>query len=155
MTRLCACSPVDTGMGAISRRMRACPRISSGLVGSSIQAISNSARRFSPDVASSTSQRWLASMAIATSSPTARRARRQRAAPDVVVRLRPRLERDGAEALLARLLGQRHELLVRVAEPARGGCVGRVATSLHLGNPAGLAVLRLAQQAERFLLGEG
>lgn len=72
---------------------------------------------------------------------------REPAASDVVVQIRAHLKLDGAEALLHRLLGQRHALLVRVAEPARGGCVGRIATSLHLGNPAGLAVLRLAQQA--------
>jgi hypothetical protein len=74
ITRLAMCSPVATGTGATSRAMRACPRMSSGLVGSSIQARSNSASLEIHPIAWSTSQRWLASTAIRMSGPTASRA---------------------------------------------------------------------------------
>ncbi len=78
ITRFCTCSPVATGMGATPRAMAACPRMSSGLVGSSIQAMPYGARCDIHSMASCTSHRWLASTAILMSGPTASRAARTR-----------------------------------------------------------------------------
>ncbi len=52
----------DTGGRPISRAIAAWPRMSSGLVGSSIQYGSNSARAPTLSIASPTSQTWLASI---------------------------------------------------------------------------------------------
>ena len=78
MTRFCACSPVATRTGATPRAISAWPRTSSGLVGSSIQAMSNSASAFTHAIASDTSQRWFASIAIGKSGPHTSRATRRR-----------------------------------------------------------------------------
>ncbi len=74
MIRLAMCSPVATGIGATPLAIAACPRMSSGFVGSSIQAGSKSASRAIQLIASSISQRWFASTAIAMSGPTVDRA---------------------------------------------------------------------------------
>lgn len=76
--RLWTCSPVATLTGATALRTAACPRTSSGLVGSSIQYGSNSARALVQSMASSTFQRWLASIAMRMPGPTTERATRQR-----------------------------------------------------------------------------
>ena len=61
MTRLWQCSPVATRTGATSARTIMWPRMSSGLVGSSIQygSTTDSARTLA--IASGTSHTWLAS----------------------------------------------------------------------------------------------
>ena len=78
MTRFWTCSPVATRTGATACRIVAWPSTSSGDVGSSIQYGSYPASRRTQSTASATSQRWLASMAMRTSGPTASRATRMR-----------------------------------------------------------------------------
>ena len=78
ITRLWTCSPVATRIGATARAIAACPRMSSGEVGSSIQYGSNSASRAIQAIASSTPQRWFASTAIIASGPISSRTIRAR-----------------------------------------------------------------------------
>ena len=58
---------------ATARAIAAWPRMSSGLVGSSIQYGSNGARRAIQSIASPTSQRWFASTASIRSGPISSR----------------------------------------------------------------------------------
>ena len=78
MIRLWTCSPVATRMGATPRAIAAWPRMSSGLVGSSIQYGSNGASRAIHSMAVPTSQRWFASTASMWSGPICERIRRIR-----------------------------------------------------------------------------
>ena len=61
-TRLAQCSPVATPTGATARAIVAWPSTSSGLVGSSIHSRLNCESSRTRSIASSTSQRWLASI---------------------------------------------------------------------------------------------
>ena len=78
ITRLETCSPVATLTGRTPRRIAAVPRMSSGAVGSSTQAGWNGASSLIQPIAVGTSQTWLASMAMPTSSPITSRAIAQR-----------------------------------------------------------------------------
>src|SRR5204862_59209 len=60
-TRFCTCSPVATRTGATASRIRRWPRMSSGLVGSSIHHGSTSESRRMASIACSTPQAWFAS----------------------------------------------------------------------------------------------
>ena len=73
MIRLWTCSPVATRIGATARAIAAWPRMSSGLVGSSIQYGSNGASCAIQSIATPTSQRWLASTASIRSGPISSR----------------------------------------------------------------------------------
>ena len=131
MIRLWTCSPVATRIGATPRAIAACPRMSSGLVGSSIQYGSNRARRAIHSIACSTSQRWLASTASIRSGPISSRTIRIRrmssstSAPTLSLNTRP--------AVGQRLAAQATDLGVVVAEPAHGRRVGGIAVPLQLG----------------------
>src|SRR5919202_265402 len=72
-TRFWQCSPVATPTGATDFAIAAWPSTSSGLVGSSIQYGSNSARRFVDSIASSTSHTWFASSIRRRSGPISSR----------------------------------------------------------------------------------
>ena len=78
ITRLATCSPVATGTGRTACLIAAKPRMSDGLVGSSIQAGRTGASSRIQAIAAATSQTWLASMAMAMLSPTVSRAIAQR-----------------------------------------------------------------------------
>ena len=77
-TRFWMCSPVATRTGAISRRIRAWPRMSSGLVGSSIHQGSCARSVRIAAIASSTPQTWLASIIRIPVGPSSRRIRAAR-----------------------------------------------------------------------------
>ena len=83
-TRFCTCSPVATRTGATASRMRAWPRMSSGLVGSSIHHGSTSRSAPIASIACSTPHAWFAS----SESGARARSRRGRAvrAPQVARR---------------------------------------------------------------------
>jgi hypothetical protein len=69
-------------MGAISRRIRAWPSTSSGLVGSSIHHGSWTASRLIAAIASSTPHTWFASIIRMPSGPSAPRIRPARRSSD-------------------------------------------------------------------------
>ncbi len=71
--RFWTCSPVATRTGETSRRMRAWPRMSSGLVGSSIHHGSYALSRLVAAIASLTPQTWFASIINLRSGPSAAR----------------------------------------------------------------------------------
>ncbi len=73
IVRLWQCSPVAIRTGATSRAIRAWPRMSSGLVGSSIHHGSNCASSLVRSIAVSTSHTWLASIIRKRSSPISSR----------------------------------------------------------------------------------
>lgn len=73
-TRFATCSPDATRTGATARRIAAVPRMSSGLVGSSIHAGRNGASSRTQPTAVGTSHTWLASIAMPMSGPTVSRA---------------------------------------------------------------------------------
>src|ERR1017187_7637802 len=123
ITRFCTCSPVATRIGAISRRMRACPSTSSGLVGSSIHHGSYLPRTAIAAIASSTPQAWLASIINTPSIPSTSRIRAARLGLGVGADL----HLDVSETGLGGFADQASDLLVAVAEPAGGSGVGRVA----------------------------
>ena len=148
-TRFWMCSPVATRTGAISRRMRACPRMSSGLVGSSIHqgscAPSDLHRRdrlvdaphlvgvhhqypLRPELASDQSGATVVGGKVAAD-----------------------LHLHVSEARRDGLPNERLDLAVVVAEPAGRRRVRGVAGRDDLGLPGRAAASRVAQELERLL----
>ena len=148
-TRFWMCSPVATRTGAISRRMRACPRMSSGLVGSSIHQGSCAAsvlhRRDrlvdAPHLVGVHHQYPLRpELASDQSGPTV-----------VGGQVAADLHLHVSEARRDGLPNERLDLAVVVAEPAGRGRVRRVARRGDLGLPCRAAASRVAQELERLL----
>ena len=107
-TRFMPCSPVATPIGADRRRIAAWPRMSSGLVGSSIQHGSKWASALIHSMASATSQTWLASIIRFASRPITSRAISQPA--DVVLEVRADLQLDVRVAVVDGLAAQPRSL---------------------------------------------
>ena len=130
MTRLWTCSPVATRIGATARAIVAWPRMSSGLVGSSIQYGSNSASAGHP----------VDRLVDAPALVRVDRQHRVRAdllahdpgAPPVVLDVRADLELEPRPALGQRLAAQPADLVVVVAQPADRRRVGRIAVAAEL-----------------------
>ena len=148
-TRFWMCSPVATRTGAISRRMRACPRMSSGLVGSSIHQGSCAAsvlhRRDrlvdAPHLVGVHHQDPLGPE-LAPDQCGAAVVRREVAAD---------LHLHVGEARRDGLADERLDLGVVVAEPAGRRRVRRIPRRDDLCLPGRAAASRVAQEVERLL----
>ena len=149
ITRLWTCSPVATLMGAIARAMAAWPRMSSGLVGSSIHIGSHLRQGVhpldglghAPDLVRIDHQLPVGADDLPGDTGPAQ----------VVLEASADLELEVREAIGERLLAQPPDLVVVVAQPARGGGVRGVPGRLELGDPLGLAGFGRPQDVQRLV----
>ena len=129
------CSPVATPIGATARRDRGVAQhvVRAGRL-LDPQRLELAPARAIHSIASATSQTWFAS--IIRLRVRADLLAGDRAAPHVVVEVRPDLDLDVAQPAVDRLAAEPAQLLVGVAEPAGGGGVGGVAARLELRDRA-------------------
>ena len=153
ITRLWQCSPVATRIGCTAARMRAWPRTSSGLVGSSIQYGSTSARALTLAMASLDVPHLVGVEHEAAVGPDL--AADERGPAEVVGEVAADLHLQRVPAVGDGLPALGADLVVVVAEPPGRGDVRRVARRREAAPPARPCVgASRGEEAEGVGLGE-